>query len=319
MLRKGSGDRQIYFGPSPTLAGFSILSGIIVVDDQPTNRRIIARLAASVDDQLEVLTFGNPLDALAHVADEPPDLLITDLKMAPIEGDELIRRFRQVRECEAVPVIVVTAHAEEELRKRALRAGMTDYFLAPINHQEFTARSRHFLSLARRSRMALDVIGLDADFDLVTGGDSEVIDKAAAHAALDMVGGMMNTVNNQLAVTLADLRAVKADLRNLAEINELSVVFVDRCMLIRRYAPVANGPYHLQRHDVGKPLTAIPCDLDYHTLEQDFRRCMNSGDTVEECLPTRDGGRFFLMRMAPYRRDDGSIDGATLTFKKIGG
>jgi len=123
---------------------------VTIVDDRITNLKILERLARSLADEIVVRTFDNPLSALASAAEEEPDLVITDFKMPELDGAEFIRRFRAIESCVDVPVMVITAYEDKDLRYRALEAGATDYLLSPVDHHEFRVRSRNLLTLRRQ-------------------------------------------------------------------------------------------------------------------------------------------------------------------------
>ncbi|MGH7125136.1 MAG: hybrid sensor histidine kinase/response regulator [Stellaceae bacterium] len=123
---------------------------VTIVDDRITNLKILERLAKSLADHVVVQTFDNPLSALDSAAKEEPDLVITDFKMPELDGAEFIRRFRTLEACVDVPVMVITAYEDKDLRYRALEAGATDYLLSPVDHHEFRVRSRNLLTLRRQ-------------------------------------------------------------------------------------------------------------------------------------------------------------------------
>ncbi len=123
---------------------------VAIVDDRITNLKILERLAASLDDRVEVRTFDHPRRALDYAALQPPDLVITDFKMPELDGAEFIRRFRAVPSCADVPVMVITAYEDRDLRYQALEAGATDFLLSPVDHHEFRVRSRNLLMLRRQ-------------------------------------------------------------------------------------------------------------------------------------------------------------------------
>jgi PAS domain S-box-containing protein len=123
---------------------------VTIVDDRITNLKILERLARSLADDVVVRTFDNPLSALDSAAKEEPDLVITDFKMPELDGAEFIRRFRVLEACVDVPVMVITAYEDKDLRYRALEAGATDYLLSPVDHHEFRVRSRNLLTLRRQ-------------------------------------------------------------------------------------------------------------------------------------------------------------------------
>ena len=123
------------------------MSLIVIVDDRVTNRNIFAKLAASIEEDVTVRTFGDPQEALVWLAQQPPDLVITDYKMPQMDGAEFIRRFRLLPSSVDVPVVVITVYEERSFRLRALESGATDFLHSPVDHHEFVTRARNLLKL----------------------------------------------------------------------------------------------------------------------------------------------------------------------------
>ena len=123
------------------------MSLIVIVDDRVTNRNIFAKLAASIEQDVTVQTFGDPEEALVWLAGQTPDLIITDYKMPKMDGAEFIRRFRELPSSVDVPVIVITVYEERSFRLRALESGATDFLHSPVDHHEFITRARNLLKL----------------------------------------------------------------------------------------------------------------------------------------------------------------------------
>ena len=93
---------------------------VAIVDDRITNLKILERLAASLGEDVEVRTFAHPQAALDFAAHEPPDLLVTDFNMPDLNGAEFIRRLRKQPGCADLPVMVITAYEDRDLRLQAL-------------------------------------------------------------------------------------------------------------------------------------------------------------------------------------------------------
>jgi diguanylate cyclase (GGDEF)-like protein/PAS domain S-box-containing protein len=129
------------------------MSLIVIVDDRITNRNIFAKLASSIEPNVTVETFGEPLEALEWLVDNLPDLIITDFKMPTIDGAEFIRRFRELRGASEIPVIVLTIYEERSFRLRALEAGATDFLHSPVDHHEFVTRARNLLKLHKHQKL----------------------------------------------------------------------------------------------------------------------------------------------------------------------
>ncbi|HWL04225.1 MAG TPA: EAL domain-containing protein [Xanthobacteraceae bacterium] len=132
------------------------MNKIVIVDDQPINRSIYARIAASVDAHVEVRTFAEPREALVAMLADPPDLIISDYKMPGMNGATFIRHIRAEASLADVPVIVITVFEEKSFRFRALDAGATDFLLSPVDHREFVTRARNLLRLRQQQLLLAD-------------------------------------------------------------------------------------------------------------------------------------------------------------------
>jgi two-component system KDP operon response regulator KdpE len=110
---------------------------VLVVDDEPQIRRALrVALRANGYDVAEVATGQEALDALAA---RPPDLVILDLGLPDLDGVEVCRRLR---EWSRLPVIVLSAHGDDDAKVRALDEGADDYVTKPFSVPELLARMR---------------------------------------------------------------------------------------------------------------------------------------------------------------------------------
>jgi diguanylate cyclase (GGDEF)-like protein/PAS domain S-box-containing protein len=123
---------------------------IAILDDQSTNRQIFTRLAASIADDVTVVTYADPLEALADLKTRVVDLVISDFKMPHMDGAEFVKNFRELPGAADVPVVVLTVYEERSFRLRALECGATDFLQSPVDHQEFLTRARNLLRLRRQ-------------------------------------------------------------------------------------------------------------------------------------------------------------------------
>lgn len=129
------------------------MSLVVILDDRVTNRNIFTKLAASIEDGLEVRAFAEPADALNFVASNTPDIVVTDYKMPGMNGAEFTRRFRALPDCDDVPVVVITVYEDRAFRLGALEAGATDFLQSPVDHHEFVTRARNLLRLRRQQEI----------------------------------------------------------------------------------------------------------------------------------------------------------------------
>jgi len=122
---------------------------ILIVDDNPTNILLLKRLIERMDEGHEPVCFTDPCEALAYCSDNVPDLLLIDYMMPELDGMEFIARFRPMSGCKDIPVVMITADSNRDIRYKALEIGANDFLNKPIDKTEFLARTRSMLSLRK--------------------------------------------------------------------------------------------------------------------------------------------------------------------------
>ncbi len=117
---------------------------ILVVDDEPK----ILQLAKDylVDNGFKVLTSGDGVQALAIARQEKPDLVVLDLMLPGMDGLDVCRAIRKESD---VPIIMLTARAEEADQLIGLELGADDYITKPFSPRALVARVRALLRRAR--------------------------------------------------------------------------------------------------------------------------------------------------------------------------
>jgi len=124
---------------------------ILVVDDEPRVVRLVSEVLKSVDYQVIAAASGE--SAIEMVALEQPDLVLLDILLprGP-DGYEICRRIREFSE---VPVIMLTAKAQESDVLRGFDVGADDYLTKPFSAKELVARVRAVLRRAQRPEEAV--------------------------------------------------------------------------------------------------------------------------------------------------------------------
>jgi two-component system CheB/CheR fusion protein len=126
----------------------------------------------------------------------------------------------------------------------------------------------------------------------------------------------LNTLNEELHGRNEELSRVNSDLVNLLASVQIAIVMVSRDLRIRRFTPMAETLFNLIPTDVGRPVGHIQPNVDCPNLEQLIAEVTDSM-TVKE-LEVRDReGRFYSMRIRPYKDVDNRIDGALLALFDI--
>jgi response regulator RpfG family c-di-GMP phosphodiesterase len=121
---------------------------VVIVDDTPTNVTLMQALVGKLDGCRPV-SFTESATGLDWCLANEPDLIIVDYMMPAPDGLEFIRRLREVHRISEVPVLMVTADHEKQVRYSALESGATDFLTKPIDRIEFQSRVRNMLALRR--------------------------------------------------------------------------------------------------------------------------------------------------------------------------
>ena len=116
---------------------------VLVAEDDPDILELVRfRLERA---GYEVLTAQDGEEALEVAAKRKPDLAILDVMMPKLDGYDLTRRFRQADATRRMPIILLTARAQEADVARGFDAGADDYLTKPFSPQELRARVQAIL------------------------------------------------------------------------------------------------------------------------------------------------------------------------------
>src|SRR5450631_4920249 len=122
---------------------------ILIVDDERANRRLLQVLLRPKGYVTRTATDGK--EALASLADDPPDLILLDVMMPGLDGRAVARAVKANPATSKVPIIMVTAQTDREARLAALDAGAEDFLSKPVDRAELWLRVRNLLRLKRLS------------------------------------------------------------------------------------------------------------------------------------------------------------------------
>lgn len=131
------------------------MNTVLIIDDSEINLTLIKALVLKLGECTPVL-FNNPLRALDWCRANVPDLVIVDYMMPDMDGLKFIDAFRALHGRDEIPVLMVTANDQKEVRYEALLGGANDFLTKPIDRVEFSARSRNMLSLRAGQRFLAD-------------------------------------------------------------------------------------------------------------------------------------------------------------------
>ena len=129
---------------------------VLVADDDPD---ILMLISLTLErDGYEVVVARDGFKAFEAAVEHLPHLVLLDLMMPGIDGCEVTRRLRAEKTTKDVPIVIVTAFAEESQAARALEAGADAYMKKPFSPRELLAKTASLL-LERRPRSRLATSG----------------------------------------------------------------------------------------------------------------------------------------------------------------
>ena len=134
---------------------------------------------------------------------------------------------------------------------------------------------------------------------------------------LQSVNEELNTVNAELSKKVEELEILYGDLQNLFQSTQIATLFLDRQLRIARFTPQAKEVFRLADGDVGRPLADFAARFDAEGLSEEVERVMRTLEPADRSIRTLHDGRWFVMRMHPYRTPSNVIAGVVISFIDI--
>ncbi len=126
----------------------------------------------------------------------------------------------------------------------------------------------------------------------------------------------LQTVNSELQSKVNEFIRANDDMNNLLNSTEVATLFLDKELNIRRFTDPVSKIIKLRTTDTGRPFTDLVTDLHYPEMDNHARQVIKTLVTIEIATITTDG-RWFNVRIMPYRTIDDRIDGLVITFTDI--
>lgn len=135
---------------------------VVIVDDSEINLSLFKNFVARIDG-LDPLCFNVSAEALNWCEQHGADMVIVDYMMPAPDGIEVVKRLSRMPHMRDVPVIMITANDQKQVRVAALESGATDFLNKPVDKSEFIARIRNMATMRRSQRLLTDRAALLAE------------------------------------------------------------------------------------------------------------------------------------------------------------
>lgn len=133
---------------------------------------------------------------------------------------------------------------------------------------------------------------------------------------LQSINEELQTVNNELKLKLESVSRAHSDLQNLMAATDFGTLFLDPSLRIKRFTPKLSELFNITPSDEGRPITDFTHQLEYVELANHALAVLRDLVPIEHEVKSRQG-RWYLVRIRPYRTVDDKIDGVVATFVDI--
>lgn len=257
--------------------------------------------------------------ALRHALQERCTIELHDL---PLE-DDLTRTLhltvQAVQEPKALEGMVMVVFREVALPKKrqvkkASTAGPVDAALVQeLAHAREEIRAlRQEMQASQEALQAANEELQSANEELQSANEELTTSKEEAQS----MNEELQTINAELQTKLDDLALAQSDMQNLLNSTDIATLFLDNDLNVRRFTEQATNIFHLRDGDVVRPLSDLASTLTYPALHSDVKDTLRTLTSSAQQIATTDG-RWFSVRIMPYRTLTNMIQGAVLTFVDI--
>jgi two-component system CheB/CheR fusion protein len=259
-------------------------------------------------------------------------VLATLLHQASREHKEAVRESLEVKQHGGIHPVKITVHALSALEGRMIvtfedlprpkRRKVTGEPGTLAERQEFEQELRHTRDTLRATIEELKT----ANEELRSAGEEYMSTNEELKSAneeletsreeLQSVNEELTTLNSESQRKNEDLTTLNDDMLNLLNATDVASLFLDEKLRIRRFTPSAAELFKFIDSDIGRPVEDIASPLKDSTLVKTSRQVLDNLIPVEQEAQTNDG-RWFSLRILPYRTTDNSIAGVVVSFVDI--
>jgi signal transduction histidine kinase len=187
---------------------------VLVADDEPDMRRF---LKSELDGSYDVLEAADGVQALEKAQQFLPDIILLDMMMPEMDGLEVCHELRQRDVTVNIPIILLTARADEETKFDALGMGANDFLAKPFSSTELQARIKNLIESHHYQRkLSKQNKALTTAIKQIKDTEMQLVQSEKLASLGRLSAGIIHEINNPLNFTLTGLFALRNKGRLLA-------------------------------------------------------------------------------------------------------
>lgn len=188
---------------------------LLIADDEPDMLRF---LRSNLSEQFQVLEAVDGGQAIETAQQYQPDVIICDMMMPEVDGLEVCRTLRERETTRHVPILLLTARADEETKITALTAGASDFLSKPFSTTELRVRVSNLCeSHLLQRQLAWQNKKLESTLDQLKETETSLVQSEKMASLGRMSAGIIHEINNPLNYAKGALHALKKKRRHLPE------------------------------------------------------------------------------------------------------
>ncbi|MBW8863777.1 MAG: response regulator [Verrucomicrobia bacterium] len=199
--------------PKPVATGTTAFSRrtqrplVLVADDEPDMRRF---LVSQLTDEYELVEAADGQEAADKAQETLPDVILLDLMMPQKDGLQVCRELREYAPTANIPIILLTARADEEAKFDALQMGANDFLAKPFSSTELQARIKNLIeSHHAQRRLTKQNQALNEAIEQIKETEMQLVQSEKLSSLGRMSAGIIHEINNPLNFSMTGLFALR--------------------------------------------------------------------------------------------------------------
>ncbi len=201
-------------GDSP---GNEHASTVLIADDQPD---MLVFLKSELAPHYNVITVANGQQAVDKAAEYHPDIILLDMMMPEKDGIQACREIRSESATRNTPIVLITAHVDEDTKLNALRAGASDFLPKPFSTTELHVRVKNLVeSYDFQRKLADQNYKLETTIEQLKDTETQLVQTEKIAALGRLSAGIIHEINNPLNFAATGLYTLRSKAKLIPDMD----------------------------------------------------------------------------------------------------